>query len=74
MRGLDLVRAFGETHDLPLLITPEWPGGLADGLEMLAVAGRVQGADGAFVDGKQGLKLLFTLSRFRVRPDTNGIP
>ena len=41
---------------------------------MLAVAGRVQGADGAFVDGEQGLKLLFTLSRFRVRPDTNGIP
>jgi len=74
MRGLELVRAFGETHDLPLLITPEWPGSLADGLEMLAVAGRVQGADGAFVDGEQGLKLLFTLSRFRVRPDTNGIP
>jgi hypothetical protein len=74
MRGLELVRAFGETHDLPLLITPEWPGGLPDGLEMLAIAGRVQGADGAFVDGEQGLKLLFTLSRFRVRPDTNGIP
>jgi hypothetical protein len=74
MRGLELVRAFGETHDLPLLITPEWPGSLPDGLEMLAIAGRVQGADGAFVDGEQGLKLLFTLSRFRVRPDTNGIP
>jgi hypothetical protein len=67
MRGLELVRAFGEAHDLPRLITPEWPGGLADGLEMLAVAGRLQDADGVFVDREQDLTLLFTLSRFRVR-------
>jgi hypothetical protein len=25
--GLDAVRSFGTTHDLPLLTTPEWPGG-----------------------------------------------
>jgi hypothetical protein len=43
MRGLELVRAFGEAHDLPLLITPDWPGSLADGKEMLAIAGRIQG-------------------------------
>jgi hypothetical protein len=66
-RGLELVRAFGEAHDLPLLIMPEWPGGLADGLEMLAVAGRVQDANGGFVDTERGLTTLFTLSHFRVR-------
>jgi hypothetical protein len=69
MRGLELVRAFGEEHDLPLLITPQWPGSLADGKEMLAVAGRIQDADGGFMDGDQGLTLLFTLSHFRVRPN-----
>jgi len=68
MRGMELIRAFGEAHDLPLLVMPEWPGGLADGLEMLAIAGRVQDANGGFVDGEQGLTLLFTLSHFRVRP------
>jgi hypothetical protein len=68
MRGLELVRAFGDEHDLPLLITPEWPGSLADGKEMLAIAGRIQGAKGVFLDGDQGVTLLFTLSNFRVRP------
>jgi hypothetical protein len=47
--GLDAVRSFGTTHDLPLLTTPEWPGGRAEGLEMLAIAGRVQDATGGFV-------------------------
>jgi hypothetical protein len=68
IRGLDLIRAFGEAHDLPRLITPEWPGGRADGLEMLAIAGRVLDADGGFVDGERDLTLLLTLSHFRVRP------
>jgi hypothetical protein len=68
MCGVELVRAFGETHDLPRLIMPEWPGSLADGLEMLAIAGRVQDASGGFVDRDQDLTLLFTLSHFRVRP------
>lgn len=67
-RGLDLVRAFGETHDLPLLITPEWSGGRAEGLEMLAVAGRIQGASGGFVDEAAELTLFFTLNSFRVGP------
>jgi len=67
-RGLDLVRAFGEKHDLPLLITPEWSGGRAEGLEMVAVAGRIQGASGAFVDQAVDLTLFFTLSNFRVAP------
>jgi hypothetical protein len=67
-RGLELVRAFGEMHDLPLLITPEWSGGQAEGLEMLAVAGRVQSSSGGFVDQAEDLTLFFTLSNFRLRP------
>jgi hypothetical protein len=67
-QGLELVRRFGETHDLPLLVSPEWPGARADGLEMLAVAGRVQDAGGGFVDVAGVLTLFFTLSRFRLRP------
>jgi hypothetical protein len=67
-RGLDLVRAFGELHDLPLLTTPEWPGGRAEGLEMLAIAGRIQDASGGFVDADGDLTLFFTLTDFRVVP------
>jgi hypothetical protein len=67
-QGLELVRAFGEAHDLPLLVTPEWPGGRTDGLEMLAIAGQVQDAIGGFVDASGDLTLFFTLSHFRVRP------
>ena len=66
--GLDLVRAFGETHDLRLLTTPEWAGGRAEGLEMLAIAGRSQNASGGFVDEAEDLTLFLTLSHFRVRP------
>jgi hypothetical protein len=65
-RGLSLVRSFGEVHDLPLLTTPEWPGGRAEGLEMLAAAGRIQDAAGVFVDQAGDLTLFLTLSNFRV--------
>jgi hypothetical protein len=71
-QGLDVVRAFGEAHDLPLLVTSEWPGGRLEGLEMLAVAGRIQQASGGFVDEAKDVTVLFTLSRFRVRPGTAG--
>jgi hypothetical protein len=67
-QGLELVRTFGEVHDLPRLIEPEWPGGRPDGLEMLAIAGRVQDASGGFVETTGDLTLFFTLSRFRVCP------
>jgi hypothetical protein len=70
-QGLQLVRRFGEAHDLPLLVTPEWPGGRADGLEMLAVAGRVQDASGGFVDQEGDVTLFFTLRHFRVRPNAD---
>ena len=45
-QGLEAVRTFGVTNDLPLLTTPAWPGARADGLEMLAVAGQIQNASG----------------------------
>ena len=64
--GLDRVRHFGEEHDLTLLITPEFPAGRAEGLEMVAAAGRIQDAEGAFVDREGDVTMFFTLHRFRV--------
>ncbi len=66
-QGLEAVRTFGVTNDLPLLTTPAWPGARADGLEMLAVAGQIQNASGGFVDQDGELLLFFTLHRFRMR-------
>ncbi|HKY26946.1 MAG TPA: hypothetical protein VJM12_03285 [Pyrinomonadaceae bacterium] len=63
------VRAFGEKHDLGLLTTAEWQGGRSEGLEMLAIAGRLLDADGVWIDDVQGgLTLFFTLHRFRILP------
>jgi hypothetical protein len=67
-RGLAAVRAFGARHDLPLLVTPEWSGGRSEGLEMLAVAGRILDASGGFVDETEDLTFLFTLSGLRAQP------
>ena len=36
---------------------PEWPGSRADGLEMLAIAGRLQDASGGFIDSAGELTL-----------------
>jgi hypothetical protein len=49
-RGLEKVRAFGLEHDLGLLTRSELAGGRAEGLEALAIAGRVLKADGVWVD------------------------
>jgi hypothetical protein len=62
------VRAFGAAHGLPLLTTAEWPGGKSEGLEMLAVAGRILGADGVFVAPEGSRTFFFTLHRFRAVP------
>jgi hypothetical protein len=61
------VRAFGEAHDLPLLTTAEWPGGRDEGLEMLAVAGRVLDADGVFIAPDRGRLFFLALHRFRTQ-------
>jgi hypothetical protein len=65
---IDEVRAFGEAHDLALLTTAEWPGGRAEGLEMLAVAGRVLDAEGVFVVPDRGRIFFFALHHFRTQP------
>ncbi|MEO0604028.1 MAG: DUF6882 domain-containing protein [Myxococcota bacterium] len=44
------VRAFGEQHGLDRLTDASWPGAHADGLEMLAVAGRILGASGVWIE------------------------
>ncbi|MFL5578554.1 MAG: DUF6882 domain-containing protein [Gemmatimonadaceae bacterium] len=60
-RRLDAVREFGRRHALDLLTTAEWPGGRAEGLEMLAVAGRILEAEGGWVDTDGDLTLFFLL-------------
>lgn len=62
------VRAFGDKHDLSLLTTAEWQGGRSEGLEMLAIAGRLLDAEGVWIDSNGGLTLFFTLHRFRTVP------
>ncbi len=62
------VRAFGEAHDLHLLTIAEWPATRAEGLEMLAAAGRIMDADGVFIDSAGDLTMFFVLHRFRIRP------
>jgi hypothetical protein len=61
------VRSFGERHDLGLLTTAEWTATQAEGMEMLAVAGRVLDADGVFVAPAGDLTLFFVLHRFRTQ-------
>ena len=64
-RNLKTVRAFGVEHALGLLTTPELAGGRAEGLEALAIAGRVLKADGVWVDERGDLTVFFAL--FNVR-------
>lgn len=73
-RRLDEVRSFGHEHDLTLLVNAEWPGGRAEGLEMLAVAGRVLDAEGSWVDEQDGTTVFMLLSRFRVEREREAPP
>ena len=68
-RGMEKVRDFGVANDLGLLITPEWPGGHPDGLEMLALAGRILDSEGAWVAPHGDGALYFLLSGFRKEED-----
>ena len=65
---LDQVRAFGQQHQLGLLTTEAWKGGRAEGLNMLAVAGRILDAEGVWIDQQGDLTLFFTLHHFRTQP------
>ena len=65
---IDAVREFGRLHSLELLTDAEWPGGRAEGLEMLAAAGRILDAEGAWVDTSGDLTLFFLLFDLRTAP------
>lgn len=65
-RGIETVREFGLKHDLPLLTDCEWGGGRAEALEMVAIAGQLQDAEGTFVDKAGDVTLFFTLRNFRI--------
>jgi hypothetical protein len=66
-RRLEEVRTFGAKHELALLTTGEWRGGRAEGVEMVAVAGRVLDAEGVWIAPEGDVTLFFTLHRFRVQ-------
>lgn len=59
--ALSRVVEFGREHDMALLVDPTAPGGMAQGKECLAVAGRILDASAAFIsqNGTQLLMLLF---------------
>jgi hypothetical protein len=65
---IEEVRRFGQTHRLDLLTEAQWPGGRAEALEMLAVAGRILDADGVLVAPDDDLTFFFALHRFRAQP------
>ena len=65
LHGLEAVREFGRINDLALLTTAEWPGGHAELLEMVAVAGRILDGDGVFVDTSSDVTIGFVLRNFR---------
>lgn len=67
-QGLDQVQMFGHEHDLPLLTEPEMHGGLSEGKESAAIAGRIQSAARVFIHSSGDMTLFFTLHNFRVRP------
>jgi hypothetical protein len=67
-RELDRLRMFGEENDLPLLTTTELNGGSAQGNECVAIAARVLGSDGVFIDQDGDVTVFFALSRFRAAP------
>lgn len=63
--GLARVCEFGKAQALEPLIRPQWPGGRPEGLEMAAVAGRILGADGIWIEETGDMTLFFALSNFR---------
>ena len=67
-RGLDRIREFGKQNHLTLLTTPECHGGVAEGKEMVAIAGRILDAEGTWIDTCHEVAFFFVLSRFREQP------
>ena len=67
---LQQVRTFGLEHDLHRLTTPEWVGGVPDGLEMLAVSGRLLDAAAVWIERDGDKTIFFTLHDVRREPIT----
>jgi len=72
IQGLERVQEFGKAHDLSLLTEAEFPGSRPDGLELVAIAGRILDADGTFVAADGDVTRFFTLSAFRLEPSAPG--
>lgn len=66
-KGLDEVRLFGREYGLPLLFEPMMHGGLSEGKECAATAGKIQNAAGVFVELSGDPIIFFTLHNFRTR-------
>jgi hypothetical protein len=58
------VRQFGTDHDLLMLTTGEWRAGSAEALEALAIAGRVLGAPGCWIDSAEDPSVYFVILGF----------
>jgi hypothetical protein len=65
-QGIERVRTFGQHHGLPLLTSASWRGSRPEGLEMLAISGRILDAQGAWVAPAEDVTLFFALSSFEV--------
>ena len=65
LHGLERVRAFGLENQLSLLTECESPGGRAEALELVALAGRILDAEGAFIDASGDVGWFFVLRDFR---------
>lgn len=63
-QALGRVRSFGEDNDLPLLTTSELSGGVAQGKECVAIAAKILGSDGVFIDHHGEVTMFFALSNF----------
>jgi hypothetical protein len=61
---VERVREFGVEHDLPLLTTGEWPGGRAEGMEMLAISSRILDAPGCFIEDIGDFSMFLAILRF----------
>lgn len=62
------VREFGARYGLAMLTNGHVPGGRAEALEALAIAGRILDADGVFLDESGDLTLCFALFGFHEAP------
>ena len=70
--GIHKVREFGDQNDLALLTTAELPGDRSQGLEAVAIAGRLLNAEGVLIDEQGEIILFFALSNFRHENDGRG--